>query len=1693
MVQPVLVNELPLRDVTWKSPISASFITIDKLPLRFLPSSASLFKETEHAFRWLLAPYVQLYLLVSESLDAYKTAKANLKKWVDLRNTTKTLPGKSPWFIVYLPLGTQSLETYNKIYYRVSNDFYADRTGDHSVMLLLPSLLDESNSLNILTKKTGGNGGNSMSFSLNMSSHSHAVNSLSLLTTSHLPDLFSLLREGIVKSFQQRCALYDNEIRRLDAGRAMPGFDLKQLFLVKESLALMYQMMQLADMALAQYEELEALLSFAAWNTLPDSDWPMVSPMVDSNQPGSSGGITSSSSSSTTGPNDGVINGGTNNVDAPPPPPPPLSTPSSSREKDLFSDAVKNGDDIVAYSINLSRMKILRNKMSLLEYHRYLYARQIFFLVQLQRPVQCATKSRGFLLFVYNAVWKKLGLMMSSSPPPTTSASVSASSDQDKRDKAVKMMQLKMWLLNAAVKVVRVCKDLIHKMTHPDDSQGGGNGATNNGNGKSGSHLIATNVVESQSVLATVRLQRLLSTSSLTAPSTTTENELELAGMGSSINEVLTNSLDGKAVVIREAYAILADILQLASTHFQQLSPIVSFARCYSLLPHTSDQSGRSGQLLLQVEEESRDSNNSNEGIEESLDSRKIFEQRVLAFIGSCQGDSLRAMTSQDLDGLRVDKADFLSNRLRSVSHFWAKLYSTQAFDYTDPDNWRIDRDYPTLRKKASFLNIQQERGLSLEVVCAVLLFDALGMLYSQTDQRGRFAYTMKLQTIPLLLVGRQFAMAVHMLDLLWRQEAPYLMGGAVGGSGGVGVGSPGASGGGSTAGGVAIIPSLAKAKLLWFAEDMVNYHRISAGSTSTTAWEALRQYHLLLHQKALVAYHASSSSSSSTVSIGTENVNMPILRVQARLILQLLSSSSSSGPWTASPAFWKACLQGLFRFPPDNSGGPESIYQYMSRGETLILPLSLFFRTTISTVAKVKGKIGDVGEIDGDEIVQEKRGFLFLPDQPRYAVRFHPANPRNRYLHHLTWQCLLPCSHRPFLLDDIIIVYRKVQTQPRQWAVLEGLGSLWDSARNLQGEMNTAVLNQLLTVGEDEFRCSVLHVHIEGQKDEARDGKGEQCMIGPGDKVVCTFALTPPSLGDYFLHRIILISGRSAFIDLPLLSTIAQVTDQVLTSSSTTTSSNTSSSSSSFGNHAPTFNAASVCSSNNVSIRCWSSSISSPKPFMLTQDELIDESCALSATHRDLQTFFDHHPLLHYTLDDSIVKESEATDGVLAAKLYLPRLCEWRGRDCVVVRLQTLAAEALETIRIDVKPQYHLINRLAGKGRMRWSTSSGGSRGRTVRKRTCAIAGIYGSQYGVGGGDAIVVSEDVQSPLPQRKTSLPIPSDSPIPFHSPAALAPASAPMTSASGVEAVKASDGQNERPDGILVDLAKTQDWEIDLSIVDSSTSAASPVSGGSPLDDTDELNGKEGLDLSVSIPGSRLMTMRIPFAIQPSSEDEDEGLEEADDDGDKIGAIDGSSITSSGRFPAMSGLHTVYEIPLEVRISGKMRQTTCSLAFDITYQDSLLVTQGLAGYAQHHLLFSSSPHEEGEKVTAADREERGVSQFCLDCHLKNLSPLTLYLVGYSLAVFKDGQWIEVSAQNHADHGVDILMGPLDLQPLEEVKRKNQVDVEQGAVEIGINAGENNDMVQLQPDENYAMQILYSTTKGNLSSPSLYLQNA
>jgi hypothetical protein len=166
-----LLPKLPLRDVSIRvsSAPNALPTIIDRLPLRCLPATASLFKDTDHPFRWFLAPYVCVYLVVCESLDAYKSMKPKLKAWVDSHSGLK----KASWLFIYLPMGSQPIDNYQKIYTRLSTEFFNERAGDRSCMVLLSGFF-----------KSGP--------------------SASTSVASSLSEALYKLREGTVASFMQR-------------------------------------------------------------------------------------------------------------------------------------------------------------------------------------------------------------------------------------------------------------------------------------------------------------------------------------------------------------------------------------------------------------------------------------------------------------------------------------------------------------------------------------------------------------------------------------------------------------------------------------------------------------------------------------------------------------------------------------------------------------------------------------------------------------------------------------------------------------------------------------------------------------------------------------------------------------------------------------------------------------------------------------------------------------------------------------------------------------------------------------------------------------------------------------------------------------------------------------------------------------------------------------------------------------------------------------------------------------------------------------------------------------------------------------------------------------------------------------------------------------------------------------------------
>jgi hypothetical protein len=95
---------------------------------RCIPSGANLFKDTDHPFRWFLAPYVNIYIFVCDTMESYKGRKAKLKQWIDALSG----PKRSSWLVVYLPMGKQSHDSYQKIYSKLSSEIYFDKVGDRT-------------------------------------------------------------------------------------------------------------------------------------------------------------------------------------------------------------------------------------------------------------------------------------------------------------------------------------------------------------------------------------------------------------------------------------------------------------------------------------------------------------------------------------------------------------------------------------------------------------------------------------------------------------------------------------------------------------------------------------------------------------------------------------------------------------------------------------------------------------------------------------------------------------------------------------------------------------------------------------------------------------------------------------------------------------------------------------------------------------------------------------------------------------------------------------------------------------------------------------------------------------------------------------------------------------------------------------------------------------------------------------------------------------------------------------------------------------------------------------------------------------------------------------------------------------------------------------------------------------------------
>lgn len=309
---------------------------------------------------------------------------------------------RASWLLVFTPISNNEkapdAAACAKVYARICSDFYAERSGDRSI-----------NFSNVLIA---------------------AIGTEDNIATAY-EELFIKVKEGVVASFFQRSALYDVDIRRLDSSRGSSQFDFRQLFLVKESLALMYQLMQLPHEALRQYGELEALLGVVPDGILPRNDWPLtipedcrVSAKVATTQPQSVSNSDETSSGS------------------------PIRDGAQSEFESLWKDPLTEGESVLAYSINSARMRILKNKIGIRELRRYVFSRQMHFLALQFQCRDFTAKGAQYIKDTHEGILHQM---------------------VEERDTDLhRRRQADLWAVCAAVKIVRTSRLLLSSHREPE-------------------------------------------------------------------------------------------------------------------------------------------------------------------------------------------------------------------------------------------------------------------------------------------------------------------------------------------------------------------------------------------------------------------------------------------------------------------------------------------------------------------------------------------------------------------------------------------------------------------------------------------------------------------------------------------------------------------------------------------------------------------------------------------------------------------------------------------------------------------------------------------------------------------------------------------------------------------------------------------------------------------------------------------------------------------------------------------------------------------------------------------------------------------------------------------------------------------------------------------------------------------------
>ncbi|PAV23661.1 er to golgi transport-related protein [Pyrrhoderma noxium] len=217
-----LSAQFPLRNLHWKPASRTSIRTIQSLDINLLALESVKDESASQIPTSLLdRPLINVYVLICEDIETYKASlRKHLKDWHSLVTQRKG----QEWMVISVSktdnrqTQTGLLKMRGTVLDRIRADFNSDKK-DRCIQLSWAS---------------------------------------DLKSPPIWAEIISKMKDGIIVAFDQAVSQREDEIKRSELQRTMPGWNFCTFFILKESLASSFEGANLLEDSLLQYEELEA-------------------------------------------------------------------------------------------------------------------------------------------------------------------------------------------------------------------------------------------------------------------------------------------------------------------------------------------------------------------------------------------------------------------------------------------------------------------------------------------------------------------------------------------------------------------------------------------------------------------------------------------------------------------------------------------------------------------------------------------------------------------------------------------------------------------------------------------------------------------------------------------------------------------------------------------------------------------------------------------------------------------------------------------------------------------------------------------------------------------------------------------------------------------------------------------------------------------------------------------------------------------------------------------------------------------------------------------------------------------------------------------------------------------------------------------------------------------------------------------